>query len=90
MKKLRLAILAISLFLSGCMSVLGTVEGGACYPYSGMKFASSMLGYSESKPWLPLIIVDFPFSLVLDTVLLPLTGTRAVVADTCEDRTWNF
>ncbi len=85
MKKLPLVILAIP-FLSGCMSVLGTVEGGACFPYAGVRSTTHLIGYPQSEPWVLPMIVDLPFSLVLDTALLPLTATRAAVADTCKYR----
>lgn len=83
MKKLRLAILAMP-FLSGCMSVLGTAESKACHPYAGVQSTTYIIGYSEGEPWIVLpMIVDLPLSLVLDTALLPLTATRAAVADAC-------
>ncbi|MEQ4924521.1 YceK/YidQ family lipoprotein [Proteus hauseri] len=69
-KKLTLIILFMT-SLTGCSSVM-THAGPNKDLYSGTKNNVSMLS-DEETGWAikPLVILDFPFSAVLDTLLLP-------------------
>lgn len=71
MNALRTIILPLTLIstvilnLSGCASTIGHVVNPC--PYSGVKL--------DVKSWHavgPLVILDLPFSAVMDTVLLPI------------------
>ncbi|MFS0825843.1 YceK/YidQ family lipoprotein [Pseudomonas phoenicis] len=65
----KILLLAMSLSLSGCFSTLGHLSGERCV-YHGTRLSWVYANHpSLSNNW-PLLI-DTPFSAVLDTVLLP-------------------
>ncbi|MEN4825573.1 YceK/YidQ family lipoprotein [Pseudomonas sp. P39-UII1] len=60
-------VLALALMLSGCWSLLTHLDGERCV-YPGTRFGWNFAIRNEGA-WIGL--VDVPFSLALDTVLLP-------------------
>ena len=80
MSKLSKVILMVTMTIalissSGCMSIYGRVDAdlygmrkvGGVYP-----FRSALKGAKPTGMWVPLVLIDLPLSLVVDTALLPL------------------
>ncbi|AHG79496.1 hypothetical protein X875_8780 [Mannheimia varigena USDA-ARS-USMARC-1388] len=80
MKLAKLVVIALlATSLSGCGTLL-SFGVGDCSPYSGVRANADLM--SEPGPdgaaLTALGIVDMPFSLVADTVLLPVTAICAI------------
>lgn len=75
MKGIAVAIgLVVStLLLSGCASVVERSNGNYKYAYTGVRADINDLN-TKYALFIPFIIIDLPFSFVLDTVLLPVDG----------------
>ncbi|HGO5814605.1 TPA: YceK/YidQ family lipoprotein [Mannheimia haemolytica] len=80
---MKLTKLAVALLLTSSLSGCGTLLSlgvGDCSPYSGVRANADLM--SEPGPDGPALtalgIVDMPFSLVADTVLLPVTAVCAI------------
>lgn len=76
-KKLTAFILACSLLLSGCSTILSKTQGDEGHLYSG--FVCNIKGMSKileepvgfSIVLLPIFVIDLPLSLLADTLFLP-------------------
>jgi uncharacterized protein YceK len=80
---IKLAISVSCLFISGCMSLGGTFADERCNKiYVGTSINIDYLVNNSSGHGItnvPFIILDFPFSLVMDTLLLPYTIPKSMV-----------
>jgi uncharacterized protein YceK len=56
-------------FLSGCASVVARVFGENYSYYHGTQFDAEN---AFDKPLSPILLIDLPFSFVMDTLLLPV------------------
>ncbi len=64
---------------SGCASTLATGYTKAAVPFVGTFIDGYIVGTAPRAPgYAALALLDLPFSFALDTVLLPVTGTRAL------------
>lgn len=75
------ALLAISCGGCGTISDMSTSSNGQRI-FGGVRKDSSMITHPDSSPAevsITLGILDFPFSLVLDTALLPVTFIIALI-----------
>jgi len=75
LKKLTIAIFMAAL-TSGCSTTLSKMNYGMGHPYGGARelpehFKCAMSWYGISFITIPMIIIDTPLSLALDTLLLP-------------------
>lgn len=71
LKKLAL-ILPLTLGLTGCMTLV-SLTGGNYKPYRGTSESLSELSGSNEDPLLKLaLLVDLPFTIIGDTLLLPV------------------
>jgi uncharacterized protein YceK len=69
--KVRIILILVSLgFCSGCGSFYGRMLGHPTSVYSGVR-ADTSLAF-EGTPRHPLFIIDYPFSAIADTLLLPV------------------
>ena len=70
-----LSIILLAFIMSGCVSVFerSSNNGRYTYAYTGVRSDLDELSNKDSLIS-PLIIIDLPFSFVLDTVLLPVDG----------------
>lgn len=80
MKLTKLAVFGLlASSLSGCGTLL-SLGVGDCSPYSGVRANTNLM--SEPGPdraaLTALGILDMPFSLIADTVLLPITAICAI------------
>ena len=80
-------ILLFSQVLAGCGTIItlgspDAVDGSLRRVYSGTRFDISALAYLANSQdggiLIPLVIVDLPFCLAADTVLLPYTLTASL------------
>ncbi|HDN2510378.1 MULTISPECIES: YceK/YidQ family lipoprotein [Providencia] len=73
----RLIALITPLFLSGCSSIM-THAGPSDGYYPGSKNSIKMMNDDETG-WVvrPLLAIDLPFSIVMDTLLIPLDYARS-------------
>lgn len=73
----RLIALITPLFLSGCSSIM-THAGPSDGYYPGSKNSIKMIKDDETG-WVvrPLLAIDLPFSIVMDTLLIPLDYSRS-------------
>lgn len=73
----RLIALITPLFLSGCSSIM-THAGPSDGYYPGAKNSIKMIKDDETG-WVvrPLLAIDLPFSIVMDTLLIPLDYSRS-------------
>ncbi|HTO54626.1 MAG TPA: YceK/YidQ family lipoprotein [Myxococcota bacterium] len=81
MSRARAFALAAALCATGCMTIDTQYDAGYDGPavYSGTRkdasiFSGALLDFSI--PWIVISLVDFPFSAIADTVLLPVTIPR--------------
>lgn len=75
----KLALVLACALSSGCSSTVATIMHPE--PYAGTRLSASFLVNSDATSSffvsLPFVLLDFPFTLVLDTVLLPVTAIIA-------------
>ena len=81
---IRLAItLTGAIFLTACSSVSSRVEQPSqLYPYMGVAKANAQIARSWHDPIVPgeviaRVVLDWPFTVVADTVLLPVDAVVA-------------
>jgi uncharacterized protein YceK len=85
------------LIAASCLACCGTIKTLVAHPretdyhhsvFGGVREDAACIQHARRGPAGALIlipIVDLPFSLVADTVVLPYTGTRAILKDKDED-----
>jgi uncharacterized protein YceK len=80
---IKFAILISCLFITGCMSLGGTFADDRCNKiYAGTSIDIDYLVNNSGGHGItnvPFIIIDLPFSLVMDTLLLPYTIPKSMV-----------
>lgn len=68
---LRLCLLLATLSsLNGCVALAMRMDSGKPFPYKGVRVDWALVKASKGK-LLPFILVDAPFSLVVDTLCYP-------------------
>lgn len=74
MKGIAVGFVVAALILSGCASVVErSSSGNYKYAYTGVRTDLHDLNTKDAL-FVPFIIIDLPFSFVLDTILLPVDG----------------
>ncbi|WPX16834.1 YceK/YidQ family lipoprotein [Pseudomonas sp. 10S4] len=63
-------LLAMFACLTGCMAVAMRMDYEHPCPYTGVRFDWWLVGTSHGK-LIPFLLIDAPFSLVVDTVFFP-------------------
>lgn len=66
----KVILLAVLTCLSGCAAVATRMDYYHPCPYMGVRFDWWLVGTSHGK-LIPFLLIDAPFSLVVDTVFFP-------------------
>lgn len=65
---------------TGCASTVGTMLTEGRAPYAGVQIDAALVheNHVNDPALYALVVADFPFTVAADTLILPITATRAI------------
>ena len=84
MKKLFLCM-CVGFLTAGCGTIMDTASiqcrdgGNGPRVYGGVRTNITQMGVADNKNWVsePILVLDTPFSIIFDTVMLPASISKA-------------